>query len=113
MNPFIQKKIGNITQQQRTGIVRQLQPCQDIVGRMMAVVLETFSQRADVYQIIRLKYDKGRSKYAGFVHCYIQQIDLGMLPQNPAGFRKLLINLRYIVADTQRCIGHCIYRQYI
>lgn len=80
---------------------------------MMPVILEAFGKRTDVYQVIGLKYNKGRGEYADFVHRNIQQIDLGMPPQNPADFCKLFINLRYIITDTQRLIGYSVYGQYI
>ena len=60
----------------------------------MPVILEAFGKRTDVYQVIGLKYNKGRGEYADFVHRNIQQIDLGMPPQNPADFCKLFINLK-------------------
>lgn len=52
----------------------------------MPVILEAFGKRTDVYQVIGLKYNKGRGEYADFVHRNIQQIDLGMPPQNPGGW---------------------------
>ena len=58
---------------------------------MMPVILEAFGKRTDVYQVIGLKYNKGMGEYTDFVLRNIQQIDLGMPPQNPAGFCKLFI----------------------
>ena len=40
--PFIQKEIGYITQQKRTGIVYWHQPTHDVIGRMTSIIPITF-----------------------------------------------------------------------
>ena len=72
MNPFIQKKIGDISQQQRAGIFNGLKTGQEIIGRMMPVVTETLRQGADVKQIIRFEYNERRSQDSCLIHCNIQ-----------------------------------------
>ena len=54
MNPFVQKEVGDVTQQQRARILRLAQTGEDIIGGMMPEFPETFGQRTDVYQVIRL-----------------------------------------------------------
>ena len=44
MNPFIQKQIGNITQQQRSRIVYWNQTIHKIIGRVATIFLITFGQ---------------------------------------------------------------------
>ena len=48
MNPFVQEKIGYISQQQRPGIFDRLKTGKKIIGRMMPVITETLCQRTDV-----------------------------------------------------------------
>ena len=113
IDPLIQKKIGDVSKQQRTRIVRRLQACQQIIGRMMPVILKALCQRADIQQIVRFQYNKGRRQYTSLIYSYIQQVNLRMTPQQFASLGKFLIHLRYIVAYPQRFIGNGIYRQYI
>ena len=98
MNPFIQKEIGYITQQKRTGIIGRLQSCQQVICRMMPILPETFCQRTDVEQIIRLQNYERRRKHTRFINRHIQQINLGMPPQQTASFCKFVIDLRHIIA---------------
>ena len=58
MNPFIQKKVGNVSQQQRACILNRLKAGKNIVCRMMPVVAETFGKGTDVKQVIRFENDK-------------------------------------------------------
>ena len=79
----------------------------------MPVIFKALCQRADIQQIVRFQYNKGRRQYTSPIYSYIQQVDLRMTPQQLAGLGKFLIHLRYIVAHPQRFIGNGVYRQYI
>ena len=50
----------------------------------MPVILEAFGKRTDVYQVIGLKYNKGRGEYADFVHRNIQPVSYTQLPKKYA-----------------------------
>ena len=106
MNPFVQKEVGNVTQQQGAGVLGQLQAGQQVIGRMMAVLLETLRQRTDVYQIVGLEDEEGRRQHAGLVHRHVQQVELRVPPEQGTGLGKLLVDLGHAVAHLQQLVGH-------
>ena len=113
MYPFIQEQIGYISQQQRAGIINRHQPAQKIVCRMAAIILVTFRQWTDIYQIIRFQYDKRRGINSIPIYRNIQQIKLGISPKFLYGFFKFMIYTGFIINNPYRFISYYIYRMYI
>ena len=113
MYPFVQKKVGDVTQQQRTCIVYRHQPTHQIVGRMTSIIPIAFRQSANVYQIIRVKDDKRRGICSVFIPFHIQKIQLGMTPIILNTFRKLIVYPYLVVSDLPIIFRDFIYRSYI
>ena len=113
MNPFVQEKVSNVTQQQRPRIVRWLKAGQDVIGGMMAILLETFGQRTDIDQVVGFENDERRSQYALLVDYHIQQIDLRMTPQQGTGLTELIVDIGHVVAHLEPLVRKGVKRLYI
>ena len=113
MNPFVQKEIGDVTQQQRTRIVRRLEAGQDVVGRMVPVVLEAFGQRTDVDQIVGLQDDERGCQHSLLVHHHIQQVELRMAPQQFTRLPELFVHVGHVVAHLEPFVCQGVEGLYI
>ena len=113
MNPFIQKKVHNVTQQQRPGIPYRLETHQEIIGRMMSIIFKAFGQCTDVNQIIGFQNKERRRQYTRLIHVDIQQVELCPLPEATAGFIEFIIHLGHMTTHTQRSVDRHIGRKHI
>ena len=89
--PFIQKKIGYITQQKRTSIIYRHQPTHDVIGRMTSIIPITFRQCTNVHQIVWLKNNKRRRISSVVIPFHIQKVQLSMTPILLYSFREFII----------------------
>ncbi|GFH88759.1 hypothetical protein IMSAGC001_04204 [Bacteroides acidifaciens] len=71
VNPFIEEKIGYISQQQGACIFNRLETGKVIICRMMPVVAETLGKGTDVNQVIRFENDKRGGQYSRVVNGYV------------------------------------------